>query len=720
MYIKSKIKKLLNNHTYQENEQFLKDKITVLNSILLFMLPSILLFSVYRYYQAEYIQSFLDLSLVGVIIVAFIYLAKDKKNLKRVSRIILVFSIVVALSVIIRLDYIDTRFAWINLITYLMIYLLGGKEGKKWFIAFMTLLIGLFLISKINISLFSLVLLIIVNSALAFFLIQYENIKKQSEEYFLDNEQKLQLAVDKKTLELKEQKDMLESLFQKSYDGTLLIEDGKFIKCNDSIVRLLGYENAEKLLNTHPSELSPKLQPDGRSSAQKANQMMKLCIENGSNNFEWVHQKANGDNFWCDITLTHLLLENRNIIHVIWRDIEDKKALESENKQMYHNLESEVEKRTRELHIAMRAKGDFLANMSHEIRTPLNAILGFISILKKDEHDEKRKKHFDILDTSSHSLLTIINDILDFSKIESGKLDIEKEKFDVKKAYEETFSLYYEKAKAKDIALHLNIDASFPKQVLGDVVRVKQIVSNILSNAIKFTPDNGKIEINVDYDKQKNHLNCSIVDSGIGIEEENLSKVFNSFAQADSSTTRKFGGTGLGLSISKHLVELMNGSIAVSSVVGKGTNFSFEIELQEVEKDEEIPLTVEIEEEFTFSKNYKVLVVEDNKTNQMLVKILLMDVNLVCDIVENGQEAVDTVKEKEYDIILMDENMPILNGIEASKKIRELKITTPIVAVTANAFKGDKEKFLEAGMDDYVSKPIDVKEFLRVLKKYLN
>ena len=719
MYIKNKLKKLINNHMYQENEQFLKEKITVLNSILLLMLPSVFIFSLYRYYLGEYIQASLDLTLVGVIIISFLYLSKDKKNLKKVSRVSLIFSIIVALSVIIRLDYIDTRFAWVNLISYLIIYLLGAKEGKKWFIAFMILLSVLVLLSIINISLFSLVLLVLVNSAVVLFLIQYENIKKKSEEYFLDNEQKLQLAVDEKILEIKEQKYILESLFQKSYDGTLLIEDGKFVKCNDAIVSMLGYKNAEELLNIGPSQLSPKLQPDGSSSARKADEMMKICIESGSNNFEWVHQKANGDNFWCDITLTYLRLDNKNIIHVIWRDIEDKKALECENEQMYHNLESEVEKRTRELHIAMRAKGDFLANMSHEIRTPLNAILGFIGILKKDEEDEKRKKYFDILDTSSHSLLTIINDILDFSKIESGKLDIEKERFDIKKAYEEIFSLYFEKAKAKDISLHLNIDASFPKQVLGDVVRVKQIVSNILSNAIKFTPDNGSIEINVYYDKQKNYLKCSIVDNGIGIQEQNLSKVFNAFSQADSSTTRKFGGTGLGLSISKHLVELMNGSIEVSSVVGKGTSFRFEIELPE-EDDAIEPVCIESEDEVTFSENYKVLVVEDNKTNQMLIKILLMDVNLGCDIVENGQEAIDRVKEKEYDIILMDENMPILNGIEASKKIREMEIRTPIIAVTANAFKGDKEKFLKAGMDDYISKPIDIKEFLRVLKKYLN
>jgi len=719
MYIKNKLKKLINNHIYQENEQFLKEKITVLNSILLLMLPSVFIFSLYRYYLGEYIQASLDLTLVGVIIISFLYLSEDKKNLKKVSRVSLIFSIIVALSVIIRLDYIDTRFAWVNLISYLIIYLLGAKEGKKWFIAFMILLSALVLLSIINISFFSLVLLVLVNSAVVLFLIQYENIKKKSEEYFLDNEQKLQLAVDEKILEIKEQKYILESLFQKSYDGTLLIEDGKFVKCNDAIVSMLGYKNAEELLNIGPSQLSPKLQPDGRSSARKADEMMKICIESGSNNFEWVHQKANGDNFWCDITLTYLRLDNKNIIHVIWRDIEDKKALECENEQMYHNLESEVEKRTRELHIAMRAKGDFLANMSHEIRTPLNAILGFIGILKKDEEDEKRKKYFDILDTSSHSLLTIINDILDFSKIESGKLDIEKERFDIKKAYEEIFSLYFEKAKAKDISLHLNIDASFPKQVLGDVVRVKQIVSNILSNAIKFTPDNGSIEINVYYDKQKNYLKCSIVDNGIGIQEQNLSKVFNAFSQADSSTTRKFGGTGLGLSISKHLVELMNGSIEVSSVVGKGTSFRFEIELPE-EDDAIEPVCIESEDEVTFSENYKVLVVEDNKTNQMLIKILLMDVNLGCDIVENGQEAIDRVKEKEYDIILMDENMPILNGIEASKKIREMEIRTPIIAVTANAFKGDKEKFLKAGMDDYISKPIDIKEFLRVLKKYLN
>ena len=383
------------------------------------------------------------------------------------------------------------------------------------------------------------------------------------------------------------------------------------------------------------------------------------------------------------------------------------------------NLESEVTRRTNELLIANRAKGDFLANMSHEIRTPLNAILGFISILKRDEKNASRKKYFDIVDNSGKTLLTIINDILDFSKIENGKLDIEKSCFNVKKAYEDVYSLFYEKAKEKDISLSLELDENIPLSVLGDVVRVKQIISNLLSNAIKFTPKDGKISIYVSYAKDSEHLSCSIKDSGIGISSENLQHIFSSFSQADSSTTRKFGGTGLGLSISKHLVELMSGSIGVKSVIDEGTTFTFDILLETSKEMMEVDNEISDETQISFNNKTQILVVEDNKTNQMLLKMLLLDVNLSCDMAENGLEAVKKVQEKKYDLILMDENMPVMNGIEATKKIRELNEKAPIVAVTANALKGDKEKFIDAGMNDYLSKPIDNVEFIKVLQKYL-
>jgi len=590
MNILTKLRSLLNQHSYTQSEQFIKDKIITANIIMLVMGPSVFFFSMYRYINNEYIQSAIDLVLVAVIIIGFFLLSKSKNNLLLVSRMLMFFAIVVALIVIVRIPDLDTRFSWLSLSTYFIFYLLGAKEGRVWFVTVLSLLTLLFLFGIIKISVLEFVVFCSVNTILAFFLFQYEKIKEQSEYILLNYTKNLETAVEEKTRELQKQKEI---------------------------------------------------------------------------------------------------------------------------------LESEVTRRTNELIIANRAKGDFLANMSHEIRTPLNAILGFIRILKKDEDDPKKRKHFDVVDTSGKTLLTIINDILDFSKIENGKLNIENTPFNIQKAFEDVYALFYEKAKEKEISLSLEIAKTIPVNVLGDEVRVKQIISNILSNAIKFTQVKGDISITVSYDKVEETLSCSIKDSGIGISQDNLEHIFNSFAQADSSTTRKFGGTGLGLSISKHLVELMNGQISVKSIIDEGTIFTFTIFLKpfvdELASEENVLDLSEV----SFNCSSKILLVEDNKTNQMLLKMMLLDLNLSCDIAENGLEAFEKVQEKEYDLVLMDENMPVMNGIESTKKIRELNIDVPIVAVTANALKGDREKFLSAGMNDYLSKPIDNDEFITILHKYV-
>ena len=716
----SNIKSLFNQHSYTPQEQFLKDKINMLNIIMLVVGITVFAFSILRYIQGEYLQANVDVVLFLTIIYSAILLAKDKQKLTFVARILIVTSTMVILVIMVHMTEVETRYLWISIVTYLMFYFLGSKEGKVWFLALTGIITTLFILEIIEMPRMSFIIYLVTSSLLAFFFIKYEKIKDTSEQFFLNYTDELNMKVDEKVIELQEQKEMLESLFQKSYDGILLIENKKFVKCNEAIVKMLHYESADDFLNLHPSQLSPEFQPDGISSEEKADRMMQICVEKGSNNFEWVHTKANGENFWCDITLTYLHLKSGDIIHTIWRDISDKKMLQEENEKMYHNLESEVQKRTQELQAAMRTKSDFLANMSHEIRTPLNAILGFINILKKEEQNPTRLQHFNIIQSSSQSLLRIINDILDFSKIESNKLDIENKEFNILKTFQDSYLLFLKKAKEKNIILTLNIDTQTPQQVVGDIVRVKQIISNLLSNAIKFTQESGTISINVSYKEE--YLACSIIDNGIGIESSNLSKIFYSFSQADTSTTRKFGGTGLGLSISRHLAELMNGSLIATSTVNKGSTFTFRIMLEnrgsQYKELDDIALDTEA---LVFNSSSKVLVVEDNKTNQMLMKIMLLDLSIDCDIADNGLEAVQKVKTQEYDLILMDENMPKMNGIEATKTIRGLGYREiPIVAVTANTLKGDKEKFLEAGMDDYLSKPLNSDEFTSILNKYLN
>ncbi len=719
MSIKNIFNLIVNNHLNDSNDNFFKEKIITANIVMLIMGTVVFSFGILRYVQGNYIQATVDFILVFIIVCSYIILYRNHNYLRPISRILIFFAVLSSLSLIIFNPDIETRFGWIGICIYLMFFLLDLKEGIRWVIAMVTILMILYQTNIIELEHSEFIIFFVATALLAFLLSRYEKIKQESEQQFLNHNKELKEAVEKKTQELKLQKEMFETLFQKSHDGILLIENKKFVDCNDSIVKMLGYKKKENLLDKHLSEFSPKYQTDGELSSTKADKMMQLSLENGAHNFEWLYTRANKENFWCDVTFTNLTIGDKHIIHTVWRDISDKKALEFENTKIKENLEKEVQKRTQELVTAMRAKADFLANMSHEIRTPLNALMGFIDILKKDEKDLQRQKYFDIINSSSQDLLTIINDILDFSKIESGKFEIEQIPVNLSKSFKDIQLLFFEKAKEKDIKLELNIDSEFPKYVLSDSVRIKQIVSNLVSNAIKFTPNGKKIYIDVEY--KVGFLNVFVKDEGIGIDKKSQIKIFDSFSQKDSSTTRKYGGTGLGLSISSKLVKLFGGELKVKSEVGIGSKFYFSIPLEIVKEIKK--------EEKTLQNNKQklkghLLVTEDNKLNQMFLEVVLSKIGLTYDIANNGEEAVKLFKTSKYNVILMDENMPIMNGMEATKKIIEIEkennlTHTPIIAVTANAIKGDRERFIEVGMDEYITKPVDTKKLNEVLSKFL-
>ncbi len=369
---------------------------------------------------------------------------------------------------------------------------------------------------------------------------------------------------------------------------------------------------------------------------------------------------------------------------------------------------------------ASQAKSDFLANMSHEIRTPLNAILGFIDLLKEKEEDPEKLRYIHTIQNSSNALLGVINDILDFSKIESGNLFIEKVNFNTYDEFNTLADLFRAKASEKNISLTLHMDHNnMPSALVSDPLRIKQVIANLLSNAIKFSNRNGRVDLYIDY--KNGYLNVAVEDNGIGIPPEKQQDIFKAFSQAETSTTRKYGGTGLGLSISSRLVQMLGGELKLYSEPNVLTRFYFSIpvEIGEYKSPTQIQ---QIDTDAIAGK--KILLVEDNKANQMYMSLLLKKFKLEFDIANDGREAIQAFEKHRYDLILMDENMPNLNGIEATKVILDIEKSkklphTPIIALTANALKGDRERFMNAGMDEYLTKPVNKTQLLEIFTKFM-
>jgi len=370
---------------------------------------------------------------------------------------------------------------------------------------------------------------------------------------------------------------------------------------------------------------------------------------------------------------------------------------------------------------ANKAKSRFLANMSHEIRTPMNGIIGLSRLLRKTPLEETQSNYLDAILTSADNLLVIINDILDFSKITEGRLQLEKISFKIELLIKNIVKSLFTTAKDKDLELSYTIDPDISPVLLGDPVRLNQILVNLLGNALKFTND-GYVKISltlIKKDKELNYIKFLIEDTGIGIDKAKQKLIFESFSQEDTSISRKFGGTGLGLAISKQLIEMMEGEIGLDSSKNEGAKFYFTIPLAEGDSSKVLENSGDEIGDVDLS-GLKVLVAEDHKVNQYLIKSILKNWKVEPDIAENGIIAVEMAKNRTYDIIFMDKQMPEMGGDEATRIIREkLKLTTPIIAITAAALKESKDLALEAGMDDYITKPFNSDELLRVISYYV-
>jgi CheY-like chemotaxis protein len=374
---------------------------------------------------------------------------------------------------------------------------------------------------------------------------------------------------------------------------------------------------------------------------------------------------------------------------------------------------------------ANKAKSEFLATMSHEIRTPINGIIGMAEFLKSASLTSEERESLDTMEYSADLLLTIINDILDFSKIEAGRMKLESTSFNLRELVANTVKTFDYNKKQADIALALNIGENIPELLLGDYVRVRQILVNLLSNAFKFT-ERGEITVQayiINSWQNEVLIEFAVSDTGIGIPGNKINNLFQSFHQLDGSTTRKYGGTGLGLSIVKSLVELMGGSIQVISEKGKGSTFSFQIPFKIVGNSvsNEVSAENDLKE---CNRVLRILVAEDSKVSQMVILQYIKKRNWEAVIVENGKEVLKCLEEdNNYDLIFMDIQMPEMDGYEAAKLIRESEKNSgrhiPIIALTANATEDDRIKCLECGMDDFLPKPVRGEKFYSCVLRYL-
>ena len=397
--------------------------------------------------------------------------------------------------------------------------------------------------------------------------------------------------------------------------------------------------------------------------------------------------------------------------------------------------EAKLSKAIEDANAAYKTQAEFLANMSHEIRTPINGILGMIQLtLMADDLQADYRDNLITAKSCADNLLRLINDILDISKLEAGKYKIKEEICDIKAYIEETVAAHVPAANGKNIDLDLSFGNNIPKLVHADGQRIQQVLNCLLSNAIKFTSDGGvRVKIAaLDDSKDMIRLRMAVADTGIGISEANMSKLFVRFSQVDGSDTRKYGGSGLGLVISKQITELMNGTISVQSKEGIGSTFIAEIPVKvvkaaEVEQEEK----VEKEDPALYSinnangKNARILVAEDEPVNQQVIGKLLGMAGFSYDIAENGEKAVELYKEKSYDAALFDVQMPVMDGIAATQEIRKLeadnrKPRLPIIAVTARAMFGDKERIMQNQLDDYIAKPYNLNTVVDTLNKYID
>ncbi|WP_434637580.1 response regulator [Sulfurimonas sp. NW7] len=522
--------------------------------------------------------------------------------------------------------------------------------------------------------------------------------------------------IDYVTTELKEKEKHFKASkfkldeFLKALDSVVIISRtdtlGNITYVNERFEEVSGYKKEELIGQAHSIVRDPDV-PD-EVFAEMWREIKKGNIWQG----EFANRAKDGSSYYVKSSIIPIHDENNEIIEYM---------------AIREDVTSLVESR-KKAEAAETAQAMFLANMSHEIRTPMNGILGFTELLSKTRLDATQEKYLNVISSSTKTLLNIVNDILDSSKITNNKISLEKVPLNPFVEFATTYELLKSVADEKGLHYTLEIDNAISACLYSDATRLRQVMINLLSNAIKFTPECGTVKLSISLVSEtatQQRLHFSIKDSGIGIAQDKLEEIFKPFAQAETSITRRFGGTGLGLSISADLLHVFDSELRVESVEDKGSEFFFYLDFDLCDADEETlqedNIYGECQQEGVCDKlSLHVLVAEDYEINRMLIESIFRKyTNITLEFAHNGKEAVDKVAQNEYDLVFMDINMPVMNGLEATKLIRkELQSDVAIVALTANAIKGDREKFLACGMNEYLSKPIDSEELETILSKY--
>ena len=481
--------------------------------------------------------------------------------------------------------------------------------------------------------------------------------------------------------------------------------EGKILRANDSFCEMSGF-SCEELEGKDGGDILLDSEEKERMKVRNASR-----IVGEEDVYELRVLNKNKENRYWLVSAAPLLGDDGKVygsIGIHW-DITEMKQLEFELKGARHKAEE-----------SSKAKAMFLANMSHEIRTPLNGIVGMAEQLAQSQLDADQRYFVDIMCSASSTLLSIINDVLDISKIESGKLSIETTPFNLNETIRRTLSIFGEKAKQTNVTLDIELMDDQGIVHLGDPHRLSQVLFNIVGNAMKFTQA-GYVRVTSHLARGENDIcfvSFSIEDTGVGMDLAYLTKVFEAFTQEDASITRKFGGSGLGLSIARSIVHIMGGTIEIESEKGKGTRVNIRIPMR-ISNEKTKQEIVEMTDLQKSLKGLRILAVEDNELNRMVLQVILKKCEVVVTIAQNGQEAINLIQDQDFDLVLMDVQMPIVDGLEATKYIREeLKLTIPIIGLSANAMREEVEICKQAGMNDYLVKPYSERALVEVMKRW--